>query len=203
MIFFVRTTLDRELHSSYNQIDFKLVIDYDHSPVKSFITLLKGIDDECVILEDDLILCRDFKPLITSVIDAYPDTIINFFEDPHKYFTSHFKTDFAWNQCTYYPKGLARIIGYKMDELLLNNTNVAYDILERMAFKSLSIKYLVYRPCLVQHIDNDTLIQIRTLNRRTPYFIDYLRKFNICYDDAYTTLNLDKLLRELNNNFPH
>lgn len=201
MIFFVRTTLDRKLHLSYNQINFKLVIDYSHSPIVSFITLLKEIDDECVILEDDLILCDDFLSLITNVINLYPNTIINFFEDPHKYFTSHFKTDFAWNQCTYYPKGLAHLIGCEMEKLLSDNIYVAYDILERKALRNLSIRYLVYRPCLVQHLDIDSLIQIKTLNRRTPFFVNYLNKFNIDYNDAYKSSNLELLLQELNNNF--
>lgn len=199
--FYVRTTLDRVLDKTYNQIEYELLIDYEHNPVGSFIKELKSINEDAVLLEDDLILCDDFKNKIEEVITKYPNTIINFFEDPNKYFTSHIKTNFAWNQCTFYPKGTTLKIGNEMERLYKRNQDIQYDILEQKAFFNLSIAYLVYRPCLVQHKDLNTLIQRKPMERRTPFFANYLDKLNIKYEDAYKKENLERLKEELKTSF--
>ena len=49
----------------------------------------------------------------------------------------------------------------------------------------LDIKLVQYRPHLVQHKDFDTLLFDRTFNiRRSIYFIDYLKKLGISYDEV-------------------
>lgn len=40
MNYFVRTTNDRTLDKSYNQIPYKLIIDKDYQPIDSFIKAL-------------------------------------------------------------------------------------------------------------------------------------------------------------------
>ena len=185
MKYYVRTTLERKLDESYNQIEYTLLI-------KTIST------DDAILLEDDCILCNDFKNKIEEVIKEHPNDIINFFYRPYEYFTSHYIDHFSWNQCTYYPKGVAKEIAEEMENFqsTFPNLKLQYDLLENNALRSLKKLNYVYRPCLVQHIDYSSLIQQNGLkNRRTPYYIDYLIELGIDYKDAYSNENLKKLHR--------
>ena len=85
--YFIRTTGERPLNKSYNQIDYELLIDKEHKPVESFINQLEIISDyDAVLLEDDVFLCEDFKNRIEKIIKKYPNKVINFFTRPWEYF---------------------------------------------------------------------------------------------------------------------
>ncbi|MCR5787166.1 MAG: hypothetical protein K6G28_05650 [Acholeplasmatales bacterium] len=185
--YYVRTTGERVLDESYNQIKYELLIDKEHKPVESFIDQLSIIsEDDAVLMEDDLILCNDFKSLIENVIKQYPNKIINFFTKPNEYFTTHESQSFAFNQCTYYPKGIGKKLSKKMKAIREYNPNIQYDTLEYRAMLELRILNLKYRPCLVQHLDMGSLIQSHSLGMRTsPYFIDYFKYLGINYEEAY------------------
>ena len=59
--YFVRTTGERQLDESYNQIEYELLIDKEYKPVKSLIEQLEIMNNyDSVLLEDDLILCKNF-----------------------------------------------------------------------------------------------------------------------------------------------
>lgn len=192
--YFVRTTLERKLDSSYSQIDYELLVDTNHEPVNSFIEQLEFISDyDSVLLEDDLLLCNDFKNKIEEVIEKYPNDIINFFTKPHAFFTTNYSQCFSYNQCTYYPKGIGKVLANEIRNQLKLNPKFQYDQLENMAMQKLKILNVCYRPCLVQHLDYSSLIQQRGLSRWTPYFIDYLKELHIDYMDAYS--NKDKLIK--------
>ena len=203
--YFVRTTNERILDRTYAQIDYKKLVDLEHNPVKSFIEQLKIINDfDSVLLEDDLILCKDFKNKIEEIINQYSNEIINFFTVPMMYFKTKKDFGFCYNQCTYYPKGKALLIANEIEYILKNDIHYKncpqYDILENRALFNLNIKHIKYRPCLVQHLDKDTLIQHESHNpRRSPYFIDYLEKLEISYKEAYKYK--DKLVEILNKKF--
>ena len=189
--YFVRTTLDRKLDETYNQIDYQLLVDTEHKPVESFIKQLDFISNyDAVLLEDDLILCKDFKNRIEDVIKQYPDKIINFFYSPNCWFRTKEHTNFAFNQCTYYPKGVAKLIS---KEMLNIDRRCQYDVLENLALKKLNISHIIYRPCLVQHLDTNSLIGNHCNIRFTEYFIDYLDELNMNYIDAKDKVNRIKL----------
>lgn len=198
--YFVRTTNDRLFE--YN-LEYEKLIDLEHKPVKSFIDQLKYISQwDSVLLEDDLILCEDFKNKIENVIKQNPNKIINFFTRPNEWFTTHECMIFSYNQCTYYPKGIGNIIASEMLNIQTNNKSLPYDLLESKALGELGISHIQYRPCLVQHIDNNSLIQGFTLNdRRSPYFIDYLKELNIDYNEAFKVENRKKLKEKLERSF--
>ena len=62
MKYYVRTTLDRKLDKTYSQIDYEFLVDKEHKPIDSFIKQLEIISEyDAVLLEDDLILCNNFK----------------------------------------------------------------------------------------------------------------------------------------------
>ena len=189
MIYYIRTTLDRTLNDSYSQISYKLIIDKDYKPIDSFVKALYEINDsDAVLLEDDLILCKDFVKKIEGVISQYPDRIINFFWHPEFYTKIVECSAIVYNQCTYYPKGIAKQLADIMLTVPRNEGYRAnmYSLIENVALKELGIKVVQYRPCLVQHLDTNTLLFEKTFGRRrTPYFIDYLDELGISYKEAF------------------
>ena len=200
MIYYVRTTKDRVLDESYNALSYIELIDYNHKPIDSFIEQLKIISsDNSVLLEDDLVLCKDFKNIIEDIINKYPNYIINFFTKPIKYFTTNINDTFSCNQCTYYPKGISKIIAEEMENVRKQFPGIKqYDTIEDMAMRRLGIIHVDYRPCIVQHINKKSLIQDSTLkNMQTYYFIDYLDELGMKYEDAYKNKSrLEELLKE-------
>lgn len=194
--FFVRTTGERKF--DYD-IEFELLVDKRHDPVGSFIRQLKIISGwDAVLLEDDLVLCKDFKEIIENIINDYPNSVINFFTMPNIYFSTHFDCRFSSNQCTYYPRGIALKIALEMEEVRKILPNAQYDILQRTAMERLGLVHLIYRPCLVQHLDNDSFINNAIGLRRSIYFKDYLDYLDIEYEDAFTYENKKKLTELMN-----
>ena len=189
MNYFVRTTNDRTLDKSYNQIPYKLIIDKDYQPIDSFIKALYQINDEdSFLLEDDLILCENFIENANKAIDAYPGRIINFFQSPSLYIPIMETYKIQFNQCTFYPKGIPKQIADiminepRMDGLKRN----MYSLIEKTALEKLNIKVVQYRPSIVQHLDNSTLLfDTPPVGwRRNMYFVDYLNELGITYDIA-------------------
>jgi len=203
--FFIRTTGERKLHESISRElgnDYTLLIDKEHKPVGSFIKQLKEISEyDSILLEDDVILCKDFKKEVEKVITEWPNTIVNFFTMPHEYFTTVFGfLYFVYNQCTFYPKGITLQIAEKMIEL--REPYNQYDSLENKALRALKLPHLRYRPCLVQHIDDNTFIQkSNSSKRRCIWFKDYLDELNINYKEAWTEENQNKLKELMNKKF--
>lgn len=199
--YFVRTTEERTFDYDLN---YELLVDKEKKPVESFINQLRYISQyNSVLLEDDLILCENFKDKIEDVIRQYPNDIINFFYNPTSYFTTHYVTKYCWNQCTYYPKDIALKIADEMEKIYNDSPSLQYDVIEDIALYRLGLTHVVYRPCLVQHIDKCSLIQEHDSHgsRRTIYFEDYLNELGIDYKDAFKTENRKKLQQLLNKKF--
>lgn len=196
--YFVRTI---ETSKFNYDLDYEEILDTKHEYVMSFINALYKINDyDSVLLEDDLVLCKNFKEEIEKVIFEHPNDVINFFTCPNKYFTSHYGTEFVYNQCTYYPKGLAKILADKMIELRnkIGAEHVSsYGSLEGMALRQLGFRNYRYRPCLVQHIDGISTYNNHMFTRNSIYFKDYLDELNINYDEAYKLDNKEKLSKLL------
>lgn len=195
--YFIRTNGKRSF--SYPEINPTILLDKNKDYIESFINQLEIISEyDAVLLEDDVKLCENFKDKIEQVIMQNPHTVINFFSKPYRYISTHINTEFVFNQCTYYPKGVAKQIATKMRELRAGRYHMLkqYDDLESMAMLSLCIPHLIYRPCLVQHKDTASLIG-NGYNKTTIYFEDYLNQLGIKYEDAYTQENVDKLTKLL------
>lgn len=200
--FYVRTTLERQLDSSYSQIEYELLVDTEHKPIESFIEQLEQISEyDSVLLEDDLILCKDFKNKIEEVINKYPNKIINFFYHQDEYYQTREAMEYSNNQCTYYPKGVGKLIAKEMKNFVKYSNQ--YSWIENLALRKLHFTHIQYRPCLVQHLDNGSLIQKHKIIRPriTPYFVDYLEELGISYEDACTKENRDKLINLMNEKF--
>lgn len=194
MKYYVRTTGERELDKTFSQIPYQLLIDDQHQFINILADQLLSIsDDDAILLEDDIILCRNFKERIESVILERPSEIINFFTWPHEYFLSEHKKFFSYNQCTYFPKEKLQLLGSYIKEHFNELTTQAHkmkkvptvEYLIRHSMQSLGELNYVYRPCLVQHLDTGSLINHDLPEmRRTPYFIDYLEDLKLSYTDC-------------------
>lgn len=205
MKYFIRTTGERTLDESFSQIKYELLVDKEHNARKSFVEQLEylaTLDEDVVLLEDDLILCRNFKQRIEEVISKYKDKVINFFYNPTYWYKYYFTYSFNWNQCVYYSKEILPELAKAMREAYTKYPNTPHDELEGAVLSKLRIRTCIPRPCLVQHLDLNTLIQkFKCGNRRTPYFIDYLEELNIPYEEAYKPENKQKLIDLMNEKF--
>ena len=70
------------------------------------------------------------------------------------------------------------------------NDSKQYDTIESYALRDLKLKVINYRPCLIQHKDNKSLMGNDNkfpykILRCTPYFVDYLDELGIPYEDSY------------------
>ena len=191
--YFVRTTGEREFN--YYPLKTINLYDYEHKPVDSFIQQLLLISRfNAVLLEDDLVLCKNFQEEIEKAIKQYPNNIIQFFTLPASYVTTHMKSwPFQWNQCTYYPKGIAGIVAEEMKRVrnCFPPDQLLYSQVESMALLNLKIPFIVYRPCLVQHNDFSSILQpTPTARRDTLWFLDYINELGVSYEEAYTPENV-------------
>lgn len=189
--YYVRTTGDRILDKSYKQIEYELLIDTERKPVDHFIQCLFKISNtDSILLEDDLILCDNFKEEISKAIKQYPNRIINFFQCPYFYKPIIEESYPKWNQCTFYPQGVAQQIAEAMskEERNVGMRKNMYSIIEGNALTKLGIQMVQYRPHLVQHLDFNTFLfgdkKKTFIYRRSPFFIDYLKKLGISYNEA-------------------
>ena len=181
--YYIRSTGERYLDESYNQIPYVELIDKDHRYIDFFVDKLEELGNEdIVIIEDDCVLCKDFKNRIESVIAQYPNKVINFFYWANKYFKTRESDNFVQNQCTYYPKGLAKRLAVEMRKVHNEYPKLCTDQCENKALKRIGETHIQYRPCLVQHLNFDTMLNHEVETLRTPFFIDYLDELNIDYN---------------------
>ena len=192
--YFVRSVEGRTF--DYSPLEYETLIDTDHNSCLHYINTLDYIKDyDAVLMEDDLELCDNFQEEIEKVISQYPNTIINFFTMPVNFFTTHYSTAFAYNQCTYFPKGIL----YDIQPLMKKRYNACHGryygpILHRVLKEDLGIPHLIYRPALVQHKDVESILsKCKGMNRNTLYYKDYLDRLGIDLLDAVKPDNKKQL----------
>lgn len=172
MKIYVLTNGIRELHPSYKQIDYILYIDKTNNPHKCYIDLLdiaRKSNDDVLILEDDLILCKDFKTKIEPILKQYNNYIINFFWEPLRNIqhTTIEKKGFCYTQCVYYPK---EFINKFYNDLQEPCFSYARNI--KQALEKNNLYFVNVRPHYVQHIGDKSLIWEGLCVRKSKMFID-------------------------------
>lgn len=200
--YYIRTTLDRKLDISYQQIPYQLMIDYNHNCGKAFIEQLKQIKNEdAVLLEDDLILCKDFKKRIEEIIEKHPNDIINFFTYPNKYNKEGYCEDFCYNCCTYFPKEKTKELLRVIETFPVISSSA--ECIMRNCLSRLRYNHYLYQPPLVQHLDLGSIMNHTRckFKRRSPYFIDYLNELGITYEEAELEENKEKLMSLMEEKF--
>lgn len=206
--YYVRTTGERVLDDSFSQIQYEYLIDSEHKKGEILAEQLFGIDgDNVVLIEDDVILCKNFDQRIRRVIEDHPDDIINFFTHPRTWFESQYTTTLIYNQCTYIPQKLIAPLAAQIEQVYQDlkyqwKTTLTAEPLMQRAIKRLGLRVYLPRPCLVQHIDDGSLLEhYRAGRRRTPYFIDYFDQLGIDNAGARDPENRKKLEELLSNQF--
>lgn len=206
--YFVRTTGERTLDDSFSQIEYELLVDKDHKFPNIFVDQLRVINDyDAVLMEDDIILCKDFDKRINEIVSRFPKDIINFFTLPMKYlapisFPTYVRS--CYNQCMYFPKGVAGKIADIIENYHINNgKNTPEMMIKLVKRRNPRLIIINYRPCLVQHIDDNSLIgnSIKVGYRRSPFFIDYLDELGITYEEAQKEENKEKLIALMQSKF--
>ena len=138
--------------------------------------------DGIVVLEDDVLLCRNFKEQVENVVSKHKNEVVSMFESAcsKKELHSEYRDGgrFAWNQCNYYPREIGKILcdpdymipfiqwfdrrnepwGYPID------TYIAYVLGHNR------ISYWMEVPFLVQHLDMVSNFKGRATNRQSKYF---------------------------------
>lgn len=174
MLYVVRAVRDRArfVEEILKQVPEAVVYwdDEFHNAMKSYLYVCENIigDQPAVLMEDDIILTADFKRKIESVINKYPEILINFFNLSKKHREPFFKKgrEYCMNQCEYFPAGFARRVveAYKTwpqkDE-----HPTAYDYLVGYAWGG-NKPYLVWNPSLVQHRIGKSIINPRRSSKR-------------------------------------
>lgn len=131
-----------------------------------------------VLLEDDVLLCRNFTTRIEEIIQRKQQYVINFFEKPKVPLNTSLVggSQFLWMQCIYLPPGFpGKMIEHFQTFLVKHPEPDAYDCLVAHALVKERMKYWRIRPCLVQHLPfRSTLKGSRPPTRQTDFFIDDL-----------------------------
>lgn len=137
--------------------------------------------DGLVLLEDDIILCKDFYEKIMSEIIQKPQVVISFFEQPmaRKKLVSGFMppSKFLFNQCNYYPANVCQLIP---DEKMIDRFKNFYskkwvcpsDEYINYVLVNYKINYFMKVPFFVQHQPWESTLGHRSTARQTKYFID-------------------------------
>lgn len=171
--FIMRTTGDLDLSEYFRQIpNLILCCDVDRNAMTTFKNSLKMAGDEpCVNMEDDIILCNDFMHKISSEIDKYSDSVIQFFSMRKDDLTIGSRwipgSRFMMNQCFYLPAGMSKaLLDYMDDWSRYEEHPTGYDILMADFFKERKISYWNVCPNLVDHKVEKSRINPRRSSRR-------------------------------------
>jgi len=149
----------------------------NHRCKANFLRALKETDGEkAIIMQDDIMLCRDFFYKAVTEINRRPDTLIQFFSmrKGDLEIGSRWDNNFLMNQCIYLPRGYGqKIIEF---EKTRDSDAIDYgadDILVREFLKSRKEKYWIHVPSLVQHrVAKSVIDPRRSSKRQSMTFVD-------------------------------
>ncbi len=126
-------------------------------------------NEACIQLEDDILLCNDFKSKINEVIQKHPDSLIQFFSMKNKDLTQGARWEsgstFISMLCYYLPKGMAKDILEHSTEYLKHTkyTQSPTDMCVRDFLVKNKLKYYLHVPNLVDHLP-----VVSAINPRRP-----------------------------------
>lgn len=143
----------------------------------------RACEDPFVLLEDDILLTKDFLPKIQRVIAQKPDQLIQFHSRCTKDQTvgSRYKSgrEFYNHQCVYFPAGIApQILRFSAQEIYRDFTSPRSfsDVLTQDFLHHHRLKYWVSIPSLVDHLPDVSSVNPRRsksgLRRQARVFYD-------------------------------
>lgn len=172
--FIVRTTKvgGHDLTEMKKEIANLIILEDDnHDAFGNFINAMKYSDKPCVHLEDDVILTTNFHEKILNAIKEYKENVIQFFSMRKDDLTKGTRfvagSTFSMNQCFYLPKGMGlKIAEYYKTSKRKFEKGAPYDLMMADYFKENKIRYLIWIPNLVDHVECVSRIDKRRSRKR-------------------------------------
>lgn len=148
--------------------------------MRNFLDTLKAIgEDAAIMLEDDIVITRDFAAKAEAVIAEHADDPIQFFSMRKKDLTVGSRYEpgrtFMMNQCHYMPAGMAPPLrDYYTTWSRRRENPQGYDTMMADFFKDNGISYYLHVPSLVDHRVGKSIIDPRraSTNRQSLTFED-------------------------------
>lgn len=145
--------------------------------IENIYNALKTSKEDTIMMEDDIILCKDFMKNVQKAIQEHPDKVINFFNvvkpcSETKEYEGHLWTEC---QCVFLPKRVVyRIVDLK--ESFKRNLPKSYERNLADNYLAFSIRepWVQYIPCLVQQNAFKSTIYEGNIDSQTIFFIDDL-----------------------------
>ena len=137
--------------------------------------LAKVGDSPTVQMQDDIILCDNFKEKCLNEINKRPDEVILFFSMRKADLTegSRYDNNFLMNQCVYFPKGYAKqLLDFSRVWEEQNQGEDADDFLVRDFLRARKEKYYIVVPNLVNHKEVKSVINPRRSSKRQSKTFD-------------------------------
>lgn len=175
----VRKMPNMILDKTFNQIEGLYETCFNGDAMETF---LKSVEmsqgQDCLNLEDDIILCNNFLNEINNVIKKYPDKVISFFTLKKVDTTTEMSgRTFCMAQCMYLPSWINNLLYTYYDKWkntkrgIENPTGLDLMIADLLSEKKQT--YILSLPCLVQHMEMKSRIDPRrSTKRQTKYFKD-------------------------------
>lgn len=168
----VRKMPDMVLNESFNQISGLYETCFNGNAMETFMKSVEmSKDDNCLNMEDDIILCSNFLQEAKKYIDEHPNKVISFFTLKNVNDTTWMNgRTFCMNQCVYMPKWFNKLLipyyqKWKNTKRGLENPT-GYDYMMADLLSELKENYLLVVPCLVQHMEMKSRINPRRSSKR-------------------------------------
>ena len=168
----VRKMPDMVLDHSFDQLGRLCETCYGGNAMQTFMKSIKmSQDDDCLNMEDDIILCDNFLEEVNKVIEKYPNRLITFFTLKNVDETKEMDgRTFCMNQCVYMPKWFNQML-LSYSDIWLNTKRgkenpTGYDYMMADMMSKLKEKYIIAIPCLVQHMEMKSRINPKRSSKR-------------------------------------
>ncbi len=168
----VRKMPSMALDRSFAQLSGDYLTCYAGNAMQTFIaSLMMSQDDDCLNLEDDIVLCDGFLEDAKKEIAKHPSKVITFFTLKNVGETKEMPgSTFCMNQCVYMPKwfnqALLKYAATWLSSKKGRANPTAYDYMMGDLMQSLKETYVIHMPCLVQHMEMRSRINPRRSSKR-------------------------------------
>lgn len=169
----VRKMPDMVLDKSFNQLNGDYETCFAGNAMETFMKSVKlSENDNCLNMEDDIILCNDFLKKVQAVIDKYPNKVISFFTLKNRPNGENFEKGrtFCMNQCVYMPawfnKMLLEYYPIWLQTEKGKQPGYAYDYMMGDLLSLIDEDYILYQPSLVQHLEMKSRIDKKRSSKR-------------------------------------
>ena len=169
----VRKMPEMVLDKSFEQLNDNYETCFAGNAMETFMKSVEmSQDDDCLNMEDDIILCDNFLEKVNKIIARHPDKMITFFTLKNRPMGENIEDgrNFCMAQCVYMPKWLnvalkkyasIWLISKRGKENPTGNDYMVADLLS-----SIKQTYILYQPSLVQHMEMKSRIDPKRSSKR-------------------------------------